>query len=75
MSIAYKLKGLSLAKNENWSNVLQVRLVERFVDWKHDKFIPMREAIDFIDKAVIYEKDFDAVMSKAEKKRNKSDSR
>ena len=75
MTVAYKLKGLSLAKNENWSNVLQVRLVERFVDWKHDKFIPMREAIEFIEKAVIYEKDFDAVMSKAEKKRNKSDSR
>ena len=35
----------------------------------------MREAIEFIEKAVIYEDDFNSVMSKAEKKRNKSDSR
>ena len=69
MTVAYKLKGATLAKNENWSNVLVVRLVERFVDWKHDKFIPMREVIQFIDKAVIYEEDFDSIMSKSEKKR------
>ena len=70
MTVAYKLKGTTLAKNENWSNVLVVRLVERFVDWKHDKFIPMREVIQFIDKAVIYEEDFDSIMSKSEKKKS-----
>lgn len=44
-------------------------MVERFVNWKHDTFIPLEEAMQFLDKAVFYEKDFDSVMSKAEKKK------
>ena len=65
--IAYKLKWLSLEKDKMWFNILKVKLVERFVDGKHDKFIPIEEAIKFLDKAVIYEKDFDSVMSKKER--------
>jgi hypothetical protein len=45
-------------------------MVEKFVDWKHDSFIPLEEAIQFLDKAVIYEDDFNSVMSKADKKKN-----
>ena len=66
---AYKLKWVSIVKDKNGSNILQVRLIERFIDWKHDKFIPMNEAISIIDKAVIYEEDFDSIMSKSEIKR------
>lgn len=66
---AYKLKWVSIVKDKNGSNILQVRLVERFIDWKHDKFISMNEAMYIIDRAVIYEKDFDSIMSKAELKR------
>ena len=66
---AYKLKWVSIVKDKNGSNILQVRLIERFIDWKHDKLIPMNEAISIIDKAVIYEEDFDSIMSKSEIKR------
>ena len=66
---AYKLKWVSIVKDKNGSNILQIRLVERFIDWKYDKFISINEAMYIIDKAVIYEKDFDSIMSKAELKR------
>ena len=69
MIVAYKLKWISIEKDQYGSNYLRVKLVEKFVDWKYDKFIPMREAIQFLDKAVFYEDDFDSVMSKSEKKK------
>lgn len=69
MVVAYKLKWISIEKDQYGSNYLRVKLVARFIDWKFDKFIPMREAIQFLDKAVIYEDDFNSVMSKADKKR------
>jgi len=69
MVVAYKLKWISIEKDQYGSNYLRVKLVARFKDWKYDKFIPMREAIQFLEKAVIYEDDFNSVMSKADKKR------
>lgn len=66
--ISYKLKRVSLERDQ-YGNVIHIKMVERFVDWKHDTFIPLEEAIQFLDKAVFYERDFDSVMSKAEKKK------
>lgn len=71
MIVAYKLKNISL-ENGKYGNIIHIKMVERFVDWKHDTFIPLEEAIQFLDKAVFYEKDFNSVMSKAEKKRNQT---
>jgi hypothetical protein len=69
MVVAYKLKRISL-ENDKYGNVIHIKMVEKFVDWKHDSFIPLEEAIQFLDKAVIYEDDFNSVMSKADKKKN-----
>lgn len=69
MAVAYKLKRISL-ENDKYGNVIHIKMVEKFVDWKHDSFIPLEEAIEFLDKAVIYEDDFNSVMSKADKKKN-----
>lgn len=66
--ISYKLKRVSLERDQ-YGNVIHIKMVERFVDWKHDTFIPLEAAMQFLDKAVFYEKDFDSVMSKAEKKK------
>lgn len=69
MVVAYKLKRISL-ENDKYGNVIHIKMVEKFIDWKHDSFIPLEEAIEFLDKAVIYEDDFNSVMSKADKKKN-----
>mgnify|MGYP006988831087 CR=1 FL=1 len=69
MVVAYKLKRISL-ENDKYGNVIHIKMVEKFVDWKHDSFILLEEAIQFLDKAVIYEYDFNSVMSKADKKKN-----
>lgn len=69
--IAYKIKGANLCKDENWFNFIKIRLVERFVDWKYDKFIPLRQAIDIINNAVIYEDNIDSIKSKSEIKKQK----
>ncbi len=69
MVVAYKLKRISL-ENDKYGNVIHIKMVEKFVDWKHDSFIPLEEAIQFLDKAVIYEDDFNSVMSIADKKKN-----
>lgn len=66
--VSYKLKRVSLERDQ-YGNVIHIKMVERFLDWKHDTFIPLEEAIQFLDKAVFYERDFDSVMSKAEKKK------
>lgn len=68
MTVAYKLKRISL-KKDTYGNVIHIKMVEKFVDWKHDSFIPLEEAIEFLNKAVFYEDDFDSVMSKAERKK------
>ena len=68
MIISYKLKNISLESGK-YGNIIHIKMVERFVDWKHDKFIPLEEAMQFLDKAVFYERDFDSVMSKSEKKK------
>lgn len=69
MIIAYKLRWLSTV-DWKYGRELKVKLVARFIDWKFDKFIPIEDAMQFLDKAVIYEDDFNSVMSKADKKRN-----
>jgi len=46
-----------------------IPLVERFVDGKYDKFIPMNEAIKIINNAVINPDDKDTVFSKNEMKK------
>lgn len=69
--IAYKIKGANLCKDENWFNYIKIRLVEKFVDWKYDKFIPLKQAVDIINNAVIYDKDIDSIQSKSEIKKKK----
>lgn len=66
--VAYKLKRVSL-ENDKYGNVIHIKMVQRFVDWKFDRSIPLEEAMQFLDKAVFYEEDFDSVMSKSEKKK------
>lgn len=71
METAYRFKNIVLEQDENGYPCIRIKLVERFVDGKHDKFIPMHKAIDIIKQAVVYEKDFNTICSKAEKKRQK----
>lgn len=68
MIVAYKLRWLSTV-DWKYGREIKVKLVARFIDWKFDKFIPIEDAMLFLDKAVIYEDDFNSVMSKADKKR------
>ncbi len=58
---SYKFKNISLEKD--W---IKIKLVERFKDWKYDKFIPMKDAIELIPHFVFNEEEFDSVMSKSE---------
>lgn len=69
--VAYKLKWLSVVTWSDWYPAINVKLVERFIDWKHDKFINTFDGIDVLGNAVIYEKDFNSIKSKAEQKREK----
>lgn len=66
--IRYKLKWAKLAKYGR-RTVMIIPLVERFVDGKYDKFIPMNEAIKIINNAVINPDDKDTVFSKNEMKK------
>lgn len=68
MIVAYKLRWLSTV-DWKYGREIKVKLVARFIDWKFDKFIPIEEAMLFLDKAVIYEDDFNSIMSKSDKKR------
>jgi len=68
MVVAYKLKRISL-ENDKYGNVIHIKMVQRFVDWKFDRSIPLEDAMQFLDKAVIYEDDFNDIMSKADKKK------
>ena len=67
--IKYKLKWAKLAKYGR-RTVMIIPLVERFVDGKYDKFIPMNEAIKIINNAVINPDDKDTVFSKNEMKKS-----
>ena len=74
MEISYKLNWIkqtpkTLEPFKPWS--IEVSRVAKFIDWKFDRFIKLEEAVKFLDKVVFYEKDFDSVMSKSEKKRKK----
>lgn len=68
----YKLKGVHIGYSEKFKReVLVVPLVWRWIDWKYDKFIPMREAINIVADAVIRPDDKYLVMSKKDKKKEK----
>lgn len=58
---SYKFKNISL--ENDW---IKIKLVERFKDWKYDKFISMKEAMELLPHFVFSETDFDSVMSKSE---------
>lgn len=67
----YKLKWVSLCEDENGFNFLKVRLVERFVNWKYDKFISLKEWEKLLQGAVIDPDKKNIVLSKNEKKLQK----
>lgn len=71
MEKAYKFKNVSLQQDENGYNYIKIKLVESFIDGKHNKFIPLSEAVEVINNAVVYEKDFNSIISKNDKKRQK----
>lgn len=66
--ISYKIKWASIDVDENGFPFIKVRLVERFIDGKYDKFISLKQGLEIMDRAVFNETEFDSVMSKAEKK-------
>lgn len=71
-NVIYKVKWVSLCEDENWFNYLKVRLIERFVNGKYDKFIWLKEWEKILQGAVIDPAKRNIVMSKSEKKkRNK----
>ena len=66
----YKLKGVHIGYSEKLKReVLVVPLVWRWIDWKFDKFIPMRDAIDIVTDAVIRPDYKYLVMSHKDKKK------
>lgn len=66
----YKLKGVHIGYSEKLKReVLVIPLVWRWENWKFDKFIPMREAIDIVADAVIRPDDKYLVMSKKDKRK------
>lgn len=66
MKIWYKFKWFCLCEDENGFNYIKIRMVERFKDWKYDKFIPLKEAIKILPNVCFYEDDFDTLKSKSE---------
>ena len=68
-NVIYKVKWVSLCEDENWFNYLKVRLIERFVNGKYDKFIWLREWEKILQGAVIDPDKRNIVMSKSEKKK------
>ena len=66
----YKLKGVHIGYSEKLKReVLVVPLVWRWIDWKYDKFIPMREAKNIVADAVINPDDKYLVMSRKDKRK------
>lgn len=66
----YKLKWVYITYSEKFKrDVLVVPLVWRWENWKFDKFIPMRDAIDIVTDAVIKPDDKYLVMSHKDKKK------
>ena len=61
--IAYKFKWITV---EDWK--LCIKFVQKFVNWKFEKTISPYDALDFADKIVMYEKDFDNIMAHTEYK-------
>lgn len=69
--IAYKIKNAILEQDENGFNFIKIKLVEKFEDGKYVKFIPLKEAIKYLNNAVIYEDNIDSIKSKTEIKKEK----
>ena len=69
--IAYKIKHATLEKDERGFNYIKIKMVEKFEDGKYVKFIPLKEAIEYLNNAVIYEDNIDKIKSKAEIKKEK----
>ena len=66
--IKYKLKWVDYIYSDKFKReVLIVPLVWRWIDWKFDKFIPMNEAINILDGAVINPEDKNSIMSSNDK--------
>lgn len=64
----YKLKWVCIEYSKKFNKkVLIVPLVWRWEDWKFDKFIPMREAIDIVADAVIDPSEKTSIMSHKDK--------
>ncbi len=67
--IKYKIKWVDYIYSDKYKReVLIVPLVWRWVDGKFDKFIPMSEAIEILDDAVINPEDKNTIMSGNDKK-------
>lgn len=67
--IRYKLKWVDYIYSDKYKReVLIVPLVWRWVDGKFDKFIPMSEAIEILENAVINPDDKNSIMSWNDKK-------
>lgn len=64
----YKLKWVCIEYSKKFNKkVLIVPLVWRWEDWKFDKFIPMREAIDIVADAVIDPNEKNSILSKKDR--------
>ena len=67
--IKYKLKWIDYIYSDKYKReVLIVPLVWRWIDGKFDKFIPMSEAIEILEDAVINPEDKTTIMSDRDKK-------
>ena len=69
--IAYKIKNAVLEQDENGFNFIKIKLVAKFEDGKYVKFISLKEAIKYLNNAVIYEDNIDSIKSKTEIKKEK----
>lgn len=69
--IAYKIKNAVLEQDENGFNFIKIKLVEKFEDGKYVKFISLKEAVKYLNNAVIYEDNIDSIKSKTEIKKEK----
>lgn len=67
--IRYKLKWVEIVHSEKYHrDVIRIPLVWRWIDGKFDKFIPMSEAIEILEDAVINPEDKNTIMSGTDKK-------
>lgn len=69
--IAYKIKNAVLEQDENGFNFIKIKMVEKFEDGKYVKFISLKEAVKYLNNAVIYEDNIDSIKSKTEIKKEK----